>query len=199
MDAQLYEALETAVKREARLAESRWNNLISADDIEQEIWLFILETPSSQRFLSTAEPAQIASSLRTRADVICSKDRIDYDHFTGNFHYTPKEVRELLDTLGEEYDVHSADEKADLQLGIEELEQYHHEYWVSLHSKYILGIPNERRSAEAKLSERAVDKLTELMNRKRGQRERERTEGLGTKPKISSIPEDDSTTFYKED
>lgn len=195
MDTKQYEDLETAVKREARLAESRWNNLISADDIEQEIWLFILETPSSQRFLSTAEPAQVASALRTRADVICSRERIDYDHFTGNFHYTPKEVRELLDTLGEEYDVHTADEKVDLQLGLEELGQYHEKHYDVIHQVYLLGIEPEDHN----LKPRAVDKLTELMNRKRGQRERDRTEGLGTKPKISSISEDDSTDYYKED
>lgn len=200
MVTKLYEDLEAAVKREARLAESRWNNLISADDIEQEIWLFILENPSSQRFLSTAEPAQVASALRSRADVICSKERIDYDHFTGNFHYTPKEVRELLDTLGEEYDVHSADEKVDLQLGLEELDQYHPEHSNTIEVVY--GTPNGYDSKDVsarKRKQEAVDKLTELMNRKRGQRERDRTEGLGTKPKISSISEDDSTDYYKED
>lgn len=199
MDTKLYEDLETAVKREARLAESRWNNLISADDIEQEIWLFILENPSSQRFLATAEPAQVASALRTRADVICSRERIDYDHFTGNFHYTPMDVRELLRTLGEEYDVHTADERADLQLGLEELEQYHPEFYELYVQIYLKGVKFERGSSNERRSFNAVDKLTELMNRKRGQRERDRTEGLGTKPKISSISEDDSTDYYKED
>lgn len=195
MDTKQYEDLETAVKREARLAESRWNNLISADDIEQEIWLWFLERPGVQSQLENANPAELSAVFKKSANQICSKERLDYDHFTGNYHYTPKEVRELLDTLGEEYDVHSADEKVDLQLGLEELGQYHEKHYDVIQQVYRLGIEPEDHN----LKPRAVDKLTELMNRKRGQRERDRTEGLGTKPKISSISEDDSSDFYKED
>lgn len=199
MDTKLYEDLETAVKREARLAESRWNNLLSADDIEQEIWLWLLERPGVQNQLKNANPAELSAVFKKSADQICSKERLDYDHFTGNYHYTPEEVRGLLDTLGEEYDVHSADEKVDLQLGLEDLAQYQPDYFQLISQVYLEGMRFERGSSNERKSFYAVDKLTELMNRKRGQRERDRTEGLGTKPKISSISEDDSTDFYKED
>lgn len=199
MDTKLYEDLETAVKREARLAESRWNNLISADDIEQEIWLWLLERPGVQKQLENANAAELSAVFKKSADQICSKERLDYDHFTGNYHYIAKEVRDLLNTLGEEYDVHSADEKVDFQLGMEDLEQYHNDYYDVIIRAYIQGEDFNISSTTKMLKSRAVDKLTELMNRKRGQRERDRTEGLGTKPKISSISEDDSTDYYKED
>lgn len=199
MDTELYEKLTEAVVREARLAERRWNKIIDHEDIEQEIWLFLLENKSSQRFLETAEPAQVASALKIRADTICAKERLDLDHFSGNFHYTPGEVRDLLEELGAEYDVHEADEKIDLQLGLDDLLQYHPEHFEMIERVYYLGETIENADPRRKAKDRAVDKLTELMNRKRGQRERDRTEGLGTKPSIPTISEDDSSEFYQED
>lgn len=199
METELYEKLVEAVVREARLAERRWNKIIEADDIEQEIWLFLMENKSSQRFLATAEPAQVASALKIRADTICSKERLDLDHFSGNFHYTPGEVRDLLDELGAEYDVHEADEKIDLQLGLDDLLQYHPGHFETIERAYHHGENFDQDSARKMQKSRAVDKLTELMNRKRGQRERDRTEGPGTKPTIPTISEDDSSEFHKED
>lgn len=199
MDTELYEKLTEAVVREARLAERRWNKIIDHDDIEQEIWLFLMENKSSQRFLATAEPAQVASALKIRADTICAKERLDLDHFSGNFHYTPGEVRDLLEEVGAEYDVHEADEKIDLQLGLDDLLQFHPEYFDFIERAYFKGEHFHRESPGRKTKDRAVDKLTEIMNRKRGQRERDRTEGPGTKPTISTISEDDSSEFYQED
>lgn len=199
MTTELYEQLVEAVVREARLAERRWNKIIDQDDIEQEIWLWLLERPSVQEQLRRANPAELAAVLKKSADQICSKERLDLDHFSGNYHYTPGEVRDLLEEIGAEYDVHEADDKIDLQLGLDELLQYHPGYFEMIERKYQHGEEFERRTAEAKTSERAVDKLTEIMNRKRGQRERDRTEGPGTKPTISTISEDDSSEFHKED
>lgn len=199
METELYEKLVGAVQREARLAERRWNQIIEADDIEQEIWLFLLENKSSQRFLDTAEPAQVAAALKTRADTICSRERLDLDHFSGNYHYTPGEVRDLLEEVGAEYDVHEADDKVDLQLGLDALLQYHPEHFSILERAYWLGESFPRGSSDERRSFYAVDKLTEIMNRKRGQRERDRTEGLGTRPTLPNISEDDSSEFYKED
>lgn len=199
METELYEKLVDAVQREAKQAERRWNNIIEADDIEQEIWLFLIENKSSQRFLATAEPAQVAAALKTRADTICSKERLDLEHFSGNFHYTPSEVRGLLEEIGAEYDVPEADEKIDLQLGLDELLQYHPNFFEYIEKAYYLGEDFSSTSTLRDQKSRAVEKLTELMNRKRGQRERDRTEGLGTRPSIPTVSEDDASEFYKED
>lgn len=198
METELYEKLVDAVQREAKAAERRWNNILQSDDIEQEIWLFLLENKSSQRFLETAEPAQVAAALKTRADTICSKERLDLDHFSGNFHYTPGEVRGLLEEIGAEYDVHEADEKIDLQLGLDDLLQYHPEHFMTVEKIYYHGQEDEGANFR-KQKQRALDKLTEIMNRKRGQRELDRTEGLGTRPTLPTVSEDDSSDFYKED
>lgn len=181
MDTAFIEQHSAAVQREARSAESRWNKIITADDIEQEIWLFIMETRSTERFLQDAEPAQVAAALRTRADIICSKERLDLDHFTGNFHYTTTEVRDLLEKVYiEEPTITTADEHADITTALDDLEDEHPGHFIVLYKKYSFGI----EPSDTKKTTRAVDALTTIMNRKRSQRDLDRTEGLGTKPKI---------------
>lgn len=199
METELYEKLVDAVQREARLAERRWNNIIEADDIEQEIWLWMIERPGVQRQLQNANPAEIAAVLKRSADQICSKERLDLDHFSGNYHYTPGEVRGLLEEVGAEYDVHEADSKVDLQLGLDDLLQYHPNQFDVIERIYHHGEDFSSTGHLRKEKTRAVDKLTEIMNRKRGQRERDRTEGLGTRPSIPTVSEDDSSDFHKED
>lgn len=199
MEAELYEKLVDAVQREARLAERRWNQIIESDDIEQEIWLWMVERPGVQRQLQNANDAEIAAVLKKSADQICSKERLDLDHFSGNYHYTPGEVRDLLEEIGAEYDVHEADDKIDLQLGLDDLLRYHPEYFEVIERVYYHGEDFNINGGKQRKKERAVDKLTEIMNRKRGQRERDRTEGLGTRPSIPTVSEDDSSEFHKED
>lgn len=199
MESELYEKLVDAVQREARLAERRWNNIIEADDIEQEIWLWMVERPGVQQQLQHANAAETAAVFKRSADQICSKERLDLDHFSGNYHYTPGEVRGLLEEIGAEYDVHEADDKIDLQLGLDDLLRYHPEYFEVIERVYYHGEDFNINGGMQRRKERSVDKLTEIMNRKRGQRERDRTEGLGTRPTLPTISEDDSSEFYKED
>ena len=199
MEAELYEKLVDAVQREARLAERRWNRIIESDDIEQEIWLWMVERPGVQRQLQNANDAEIAAVLKRSADQICSKERLDLDHFSGNYHYTPGEVKGLLEEVGAEYDVHEADDKVDLQLGLDDLLRFHPEYFDLIERAYYKGEHFHREAAERRTKDRAVDKLTEIMNRKRGQRERDRTEGLGPRPSIPTVSEDDSSEFHQED
>lgn len=172
---------EAAVKREARSAESRWNKIIEADDIEQEIWLWLMERPGAQEYLSKGEPAQIASALQIRADTICSKNRLDYDHFTGNFHYTTNEVRKLLEKMFiEEHTIRTIDEDIDISMAMEDLEEESPQHFSVLYMKYAFGVEPDHTQKTV----RAVDALTTLMNRKRSQRDLERIEGLGTSPTI---------------
>ena len=203
---ELYEHINEQVAREARLAAGKWNGMVDAGDIEQELWLWIMERPATQKFLLGAEPAQIASSLASRAHDICSKERISYEHFSGQFVYTPAEVRDLLDTYWGS-DVHhisplvmamaeenlsqtmirnilggsiSYDEKVDIEQALAVLEDTQPNYYFVLHEAYSAGIEPDH----AQTKTRAVDKLTTIMNHKRSQRELDRHEGPGTKPKI---------------
>lgn len=182
---ELYDQIHESVANEARYASNRWNGLLEADDIEQMLWEWLLESPSAQNYLRTANAAQTKKALSLKADFLCSQERIDYDRFTGNFNYTPADVRRILDRVSgfaepTEFD----DEKLDLEMGMEHLLEAHPQYHEVIVKRFFLDEQLEGH-AEYMRSERAVDKLASLMNRKRSEREANRTEGPGTKPKIS--------------
>lgn len=177
---ELHHKIKDKVRKAATSASQRWNGLLDADDIEQELWLFIAETPSAQAYLNDSGNNQVRRALRQRADVICSKERIDYDKFSGNWHYSPAEVRSLLKDVIDAQDIPS-EEFIDLQKGMEELRDKHPEY----HETVVRVFFRDDRDVTAMKKSRAVDKLTALMNRSRTTRSAERTEGPGTKPTIT--------------
>lgn len=205
---ELYEAIHEDVAREARLAAARWHMNTDADDIEQELWLWVMERPGTQQFFKTANKAQIAAALSSRATDICSKDKVSYEHFSGQYVYTPAEVREILDvyfgsdvsevsdevlTLAQENLSETMignilgghitpDEKIDIELGLDHLVAINPDYYKILVDAYEAGIEPEERVYKT----RAVDKLTDIMNQKRSQRAAERVDGPGTKPKVTN-------------
>ncbi|WP_339016815.1 hypothetical protein R3O64_09795 [Corynebacterium hesseae] len=171
--------LKDAVRKAAQQAETRWNKLLDADDIEQELWMFIVERPATQNYLRGKSSKEQLKALRKTADSICSKEKLDYERFTGNFLYTPADVRRILSRLAGDERILD-DEAIDFGIGFEALEDEHFHYYEAVRDFYFLGRSVENKSDE-NLKRRCVDKLAELMNRKRSQREADRTEGLGTK------------------
>lgn len=181
----LYDKVHPLVKKVARSTENRWNKMLDADDIEQDLWLFIMERPSVQEYLRTRSDGEIVNALKIQADNICSKERLDYEHFTGNFLYNPADVRDLLGRMTQEERVLD-DERIDFEIALEALRKEYEHYYDSIYSHYYMGYEYEDR-AEKERTYRAIDKLADLMNRKRSQRSAERTEGPGTRPKITTI------------
>ncbi|PJH64192.1 hypothetical protein, partial [Salmonella enterica] len=115
--------------------------------------------------------------------------------FSGQYTYTPAEVRELLTTYyGSDVSEVSSevmalaeaeltettisnilggyitpDEKIDLELAIQDLEVEHQDYFEIIRGAFEFGEPyHSGRKAVHKT--RALDKLTTIMNRKRSQR-----------------------------
>ena len=171
--------LKDAVRKAAQQAETRWNKLLDAEDIEQELWVFILESQSVQKALVGLSDKDKVARLKKKADSICSREKLDYERFTGNFLYTPAGVRRILSRLAGDERVLD-DEAIDFGIGFEALENEYPQYYEAIKDFYFFGRSVENKS-DKNLKYRAVDRLAELMNRKRSQREVERTEGLGTK------------------
>lgn len=181
----LYDKVHPLVKKVARSTENRWNKMLDADDIEQDLWLFIMERPSVQEYLRTRSDGEIVNALNIQADSICSKERLDYEHFTGNFLYNPADVRDLLGRMTQEERVLD-DERIDFEIALDDLRKEYEHYYDAIYSQFYMGY-EAGSAADRKRVERAVDKLADLMNRKRSQRSAERTEGPGTRPKITTI------------
>lgn len=167
--------LKPAVEKVARQAERRWNEFMPADDIEQELWLFIMTSQSVIDYLLQSNEALRVRALKRKADSICSNERMDYDHFTGNYSYVPKDVRRILENLTQERR-NLDEEQFDLDEGLKALEREYPQYHEAVIAQYWYGYPPSAPK-EQDLRERAIDKLADLMNRKRSQRDAEYTEG----------------------
>lgn len=176
------------MKRVARQASFRWNGVMEPDDIEQELWLFVMASPSVQRYLDTHSEGENSKALKRKADYVCSQERLAYEFFSGNFHYSTREVAWMFDTLacGDELEV---EEQIDLGVAVEVLMEEYPQHYEAV-KKYFVAGDRAETAAERKRKSRALEKLTTTMNMKRGQRENNRTEGPGTKPRIPKGGED---------
>lgn len=168
--------LKPAVEKVARQAERRWNEFMPADDIEQELWLFIMTSQSVIDYLLQNNEALRVRALKRKADSICSNERMDYDHFTGNYSYVPKDVRRILENLTQERR-NLDEEQFDLDEGLKVLKRKYPKYHEAVINQFWYGYPVGNNESEKKLRQRAVDKLADLMNRKHLQRVSEYTEG----------------------
>lgn len=167
--------LKPAVEKAALQAERRWNHMVSADDIEQELWLFIMTSQAVIDYLLQNKEGDRVAALKAKADSICSKEKLDYDHFTGNYHYMPSDIRRILKNLTQERRVLN-EEQFDVDEGLKDLEREYPKYHGAIIAQWWFGHPPADKN-ESNTRERAIDKLADLMNRKRSQREYEYTEG----------------------
>ena len=177
------EEVEQAVCKAARAAASSWGSVMEYDDIHQELWLFLLESPSVQR-----KPLEeLVPVLRWKANAICKQSQVDYEYFSGNFQYSPGEVRKSAKSMSE-YDG-TADEQADFDLAIEILWKHKPEKFEDLEDWF----ENQEEWNTGKVStrkriQRMFDALTDAMNDVRRARSSSRVEGPGTKPREPKPP-----------
>lgn len=177
------EEVEQAVCKAARSAASSWGSVMEYDDIHQELWLFLLERPSMQK----KTIADLEHVLYWYAHSVCKKAQVDYEYFSGNFQYSPGEVRESAKSMTE-YDG-TPDEQADFDLAIEILWQHKPEKFEDLEDWFESQEEwNTSMSSTRKRIQRMFDALTDAMNDVRRARNSERKEGPGTKPRDPNPP-----------
>lgn len=161
--------LKPAVKRAAQQAYFNWGNL-DADDVEQELWKFILERPSAQEYLIAGNKAQRHKALTIQANHICSQERMDYDRFSGNWRYSPREVKSLMlrvfGASSEDYEV-PTEEKLDLAIALERMESTHARYRKVLEDFFVHGTYERHQEKDKRRLQRAIETLAEIMNTSR--------------------------------
>ncbi|UBI10009.1 hypothetical protein LA324_05210 [Corynebacterium coyleae] len=125
--------------------------------------------------------------LRWYGHSICKKAQVDYEYFSGNFQYSPGEVRESAKSLTV-FDG-SPDEQADYDLALEILWKHKPEKfedledWFSNREEWNTGLSTTRKRIQ-----RMFDALTDAMNDVRRARRSDRKEGPGTKPRDPNPP-----------
>ncbi|GAA1940189.1 hypothetical protein [Amycolatopsis minnesotensis] len=175
-------ALMPIVQKAARITALEWPNVIDAEDAEQEIVLSLL----ADSYATTVAELDDAARLRVLVKIgghVAARYRGDYETFSGNVLYSTKEVRRLLDggALNERGSKFDAG-RADVVAAFVSLPA---DYQNALRKRYVVrGGQTEARAR--KQLQRAVDALTELMNRAVRRTTREHDDGPGSRTAISN-------------
>lgn len=161
--------LKPAVKRAARQAYFNWGDL-EADEVEQELWKFILERPSAQEYLINGNKAQRHKALTMQANHICSQERIDYERFSGNWRYSSREAKSLMLRVygpsSGDYKV-SVEEKMDLDVALERMAVSNEKYYKVLEDFFVHGTYERKLEKDKRRLQRAIETLAQTMNTSR--------------------------------
>ena len=173
MDQKVFDIAEPMIDKAAHFGSRRWRGVIEYDDLYQELWLFLLERPSAQQKVLT-QGADLQNFFHNQADAICANEQVDYEHFSGNFQYTPADVRAIIDT--NETD-RTWDENVDYSKGLDRLCNWFPTQYDTFMEYLVDGLP-EAHAGRMKVY-RSIDKLAECMNKIRRDRNREAHYGEG--------------------
>lgn len=200
--------MHDTIKKAAKTVAFEWPGIVDEDDIEQALNLHLLERPSSiEKLLLEFDDKQRLNAIIQIGHQIAKQERIDYEHFSGNFRYCVDEVRHFLEDralknddpeLGSNWSVSdnfidggefedavltkSASE-IDLERGMSRLRKQNAKYADIITLRYLNEIPTAE--LDRKQLSRALSALTNEMNRSYKQQLRDRDEGPGTRPHMS--------------
>ncbi|MFD9893347.1 hypothetical protein ACFWY9_28720 [Amycolatopsis sp. NPDC059027] len=165
------------ISRAAERVAKDWSAVTESDDLYQDMVSHILDRDHAERILDM-EPGDRWSTLRKIGTQIASQSRTDFDHFTGNFFYSTQDVRSILGAgalTGTREQ--TSTERVDIDRGMKLLRSRNAGYSDLIERRYMFGIRIENRMTLT----RAVDALTECMNRAHINRDAAHIEGPGTR------------------
>ncbi len=208
------EELADLIGKAAKTVAFKWPNVVSEDDIQQELYLFLLERPGViEKLLSEFDDKNRLNAVVALGHQIASKERDDYEVFSGNFRYSVNEVKVLLEDralhhespeLGSNWSVsedfiqggefedkvlNKLASETDLRNGMKMLRVKNSKYAELVTRRYLLGeIPSEDTPEAARTRDslsRALTALTKEMNRSFKQQQREH-DGPGSRKPVSA-------------
>ncbi|HVV11613.1 hypothetical protein [Amycolatopsis sp.] len=170
------------IQRAATRVGREWGAVTTVEDIEQEITLHLLDKRTVKR-LAEFDPAARRETLYRIGTQLAVQERVDYDHFTGNFLYSTRDVREILGrgTLHEQRE-RTYTERLDLDEATALLRDKNPRYAELIWKRYVL----EETVTEKMALSRAVDSLTDCMNQINAARRRGYDQGPGSRAVISN-------------
>lgn len=176
----------------SKVVANQWPGVIEADDVEQELYLLLLERPGSVEKLATMTSEERRNSLVHVGHQIGSRYKNDYELFSGNCYYGTEHVRAILEsglltvarrdlgdmkeTLTDFLDLHEAYDALKLSNG---------RYAALVWETYVDG-RTEFTESERRTVRRAVKSLTELMNQAHRRRSGKFHQGPGARKAISN-------------
>jgi len=182
------EELESLAGQAARRVAAQWPGTVEKEDLEQEIIVHLLERPGAlERLFEEPNPQVRQSFLIKMGHQIASDMQADYDRFSGNYLYDAGQVRGFLERQLWLTEEEQSVETLDLEEALGNLADKNSAYYAAVVNRFVHGIiPHTTDSGSFKRIERAVEALTDLMNRIGQERERRYTEGPGSRKAMSN-------------
>lgn len=150
------EEFREKVDKAARSVAGR-SNQIEWEDLSQDMWVWMLENPTQyDKYCEMEDPHK---NLMKIAKQEAYKANNAYEHYSGNYTYTPGEVRGLLNEYLFEVTIENIAESVDLVEGLLMLRSEAPGYFKTVIDKWVHGKEGDRGTTS-----KAVDKLTILMN-----------------------------------
>lgn len=167
------------------------NGRVEWEDVAQDIWVRLLE--NVMYYHEVAGYDEPFPALKKIAKQEIYKQNNAYEHFTGNYRYSPKEVRAILSEYLVRVELDRIAEHVDVVEGLLMLKESNPSYFKVIIDKFVHGIEPPNSS----ISTRAVDKLTQLMN-KVNQSARYYYEGVGARRIVSNAQAQALTANHSE-
>ncbi|RYH63733.1 MAG: hypothetical protein EON54_07515 [Alcaligenaceae bacterium] len=181
------EELVPVILSAARTVENQWPGVADADDLQQEITIKLLESPSSLDKVFESERRLRFRILIRIGHQIASQERADYDYYKGSYRYSVEEAKSVLSKgiLIEPLDGGFDEVVFDLMEALEVLATKNPGHSDAITKRYADEvIPTE--SAEKMVLSRALTSLVGEMNKSHSRRFSERDSGPGSRSVVSS-------------
>lgn len=152
------------VEAVARQVQNKWPNL-EWEDIRQEIWLYLMERRTQLGVVVTSlEQERLLRRIASEcAQAMAQENEVAW----GKYEYGTKHVRSMLEAgLLHDDRMGTLSERHDLDNATSDLAVEYPKYWDLIMDKYYNDATGYDGAKRKELT-RAVDKLTELMNRYR--------------------------------
>lgn len=168
----------------ARAVAFEWPKATTEEDLAQEMYVRLAETPASVDKLKELDRRSRLAWLKRIAEQIASIERTDYDYFSGNYCYSSKEVLRALENGALRQQPTKVNPiTVDIHIAFSLLPEAKRKI---LEDRYVHDKPAGDSPSDWKKAQRARDALTELMNRVGYQTKHEYRDGPGSRKAISN-------------
>lgn len=133
------------------------NNTVDWEDISQDMWVWMLENP--KQYTNYTQLEDPFRELKKVAKQAVYKQNNANEYFTGNYTYTPGEVKGLLNEYLLDVTLESVAEHVDLVEGLLLLKSEAPSYFSTVINKWVHG-----KDVHPNMSSQSVTKLSILMN-----------------------------------
>lgn len=180
-----WDELQKLVKAAARRVAAQWPGTVEREDLEQDMTVRLLESPgAADRLLQEQEQQVRQSFLIKMGHQLASEQQTAYDRFSGNYLYDSGQVRGYLERQVWLIEEVQSVEKMDFYEALGLLADKNSVYYAAIVNRFVHEIiPDDAGRMRVG---RAVDSLTDLMNRIGAERRRSRVEGPGSRTVFSN-------------